>query len=171
MAVEFVVEDGTQRSDATSYLSAADADQALENLGLKDSAWDAATKTVALNNATRYIERKYRGRFVGRRASEDQALEWPRSDAEDHDEYAYDTDEIPQGVKNALALLAKAYVDDGSLESDVTAADSGIVSERIRVGDVETATTHQGRATQKRYLAAERELSHLVISGHRIERA
>lgn len=100
MALE--VEDGTGKSNADSYVSAADATTYHAAYG--NAAWAAltdASKEVALRKATRYIDTHYK--FRGTKKLSTQALEWPR--------YDYATDDIdetwpPLRLKNACCELA-----------------------------------------------------------------
>ena len=62
MAATFIVEDGTGKSDANSYITEAAADQYVENHS-GDAAWLAgqqADKEKALRLATQYIDNEYR---------------------------------------------------------------------------------------------------------------
>ena len=106
MAIEFEVEDGTSKSDATSYVSVADADQYHENHGSVD--WrdlSEEEKQAALIRATAYID-SYYDWVHGRKTDQDQALDWPRLGAYDEDEYYFDDDEMPQQVIDACCELA-----------------------------------------------------------------
>jgi len=90
MAISLVVEDGTGRSNANSYLSVEDADSYHANL-TQSAAWESAAlaaKQSALIAATQYLDCEYGGLWRGVRAHEGQALAWPRSDAQDDDGYA-----------------------------------------------------------------------------------
>lgn len=76
----FVVETGAGLSDATSYVSLADADAYHADCG--NTVWAAAAaadKQTALIRATAFIDATYRGRFPGYPAMQRlQAREWPR---------------------------------------------------------------------------------------------
>ena len=78
MALTLIKEDGTGRTDANSYATAAEADAYFEG-HLYASAWTAATATTkasALVMATRLVDSQYQ--FNGFRAHDTQALQWPR---------------------------------------------------------------------------------------------
>jgi len=98
-----VVEDGTGKSNAESYLSVADCDTYHTNMGNTGWAGDATVKEVALRKATKFLDNKFRLRWKGTRTNEDQALAWPRSNVEDIDGFYYDSDGIPQTLKDATA--------------------------------------------------------------------
>jgi len=75
----FKVEDGHAFDDSNSYGAVADADAYHLDRGNAD--WAALTpdqKQNRLVKATDYLDQRYGGRFIGERATEDQALEWPR---------------------------------------------------------------------------------------------
>lgn len=79
----FVVETGAGLSDATSYVSVADADAYHTDRG--NAVWLTAetdAKQHALVRATAFIDATYRGRFSGYPAMQRlQAREWPRTGA------------------------------------------------------------------------------------------
>ena len=110
-------------ANANSYLTLADA-QAIIDGFVEDAdvtAWASATtdqKNRALFTATQRLDRE---RFLGARATDTQALQWPRTGVRKPDTYIntyavgfpfrittdyYTDDEIPQQIKYAQALLA-----------------------------------------------------------------
>ena len=102
MALILIKEDGTGRSDANAYANAADGDAYHEG-HLYASAWTAATtasKEAVLVFATRLIDSQFQ--FAGSRASETQALQWPRVGC-------FDPDKLPSSVLSVL-LLASPFV-------------------------------------------------------------
>jgi hypothetical protein len=85
MALTLIKEDGTGRTDANSYATAAEADSYFE-AHLYASAWTAATaatKAAALVMATRLVDSQYQ--FYGYRAHDTQSLQWPRERCPDPD--------------------------------------------------------------------------------------
>ena len=99
MAIEFIVEDGTGKSDATSYVETSYIDQYAENYGYSE--WDTYStpiKQAYANQATQYIDLSFD--FKGSKTDEDNALEFPR------DFYLIDSDEIPVTLKKAVAEVA-----------------------------------------------------------------
>jgi hypothetical protein len=130
--VALIVEDGTGKADAESYVSVADADTRQANLG--NTNWATlltAEKEQALRRATLYIEQAYRERWTGYRLHKAQALSWPRWNVW-VDGYPVDTDIVPPDVAHVCADLAlKAAA--GDLAPDLT---RGIV--RKKVGPLET---------------------------------
>lgn len=117
----FVVEDGTAKSDAVSYVTMAEAD--LYHSHRNNAAWLALThgqKEAALVKATSYMAQKYRLRWKGDRVSSTQALDWPRNFVQ-YADYAfitrngaqqiggyfyYPADEVPVEIKDACCELA-----------------------------------------------------------------
>ncbi|WP_434033588.1 DnaT-like ssDNA-binding protein [Cupriavidus sp. a3] len=100
-----VVEDSTGKPDANSYVSVAEADSYHGDRG--NANWSAATtKEAALINATSYVDSLYR--FQGLRASDTQALEWPRAGVTG----------IPKRLKDAVCELALRAL-SGPLAADV----------------------------------------------------
>lgn len=71
-----IVEDGTGKADAETYVSVSVADAYHTAMG--NTAWTGtdAAKEVALRRAAQYIDNRYR--FRGERKTATQALEWPR---------------------------------------------------------------------------------------------
>lgn len=102
-----VVEDGTGKTDAESYLSVAEADA--YHLARGNSVWAAIAtqelKEQALRRALGYLEGRFRSSWKGSRLYQRQALSWPRYGV-NVDGFTLDTDVIPVDLKNAQAELA-----------------------------------------------------------------
>jgi len=146
MAATFVVEDGTGLSTANALISEAEADQYHDNNGTR-TAWDLASdKEQAIRSATKYLEVKYKGRWLGSRAVATQALSWPRAGVEDCDGYAVDSDSIPQDIKNACAELALDTVTESDLLADETSPVGIIKRQRNKVGEIEQDIEYIGGA-------------------------
>lgn len=127
----FVVEDGTGKADATSYVSIADADAYFTDRGTP-AAWTAADTTEkeqALVKGTQWLDAHYR--WNGDIASTTQALGWPRLYAEDRWERTIDDDVVPQAVKDACCEAAVR-----SMAADLEADETQKVSEEEVVGAV-----------------------------------
>ena len=112
MAIVLVVEDGTGKSDANTYTSVIDADTFNEQRGR--SAWlslEDDEKAAALIKATEFIDGTFN--WIGRKTTQEQALQWPRNDVDDYGETILVTDRdgfeitgVPAGVKKAVAEAA-----------------------------------------------------------------
>ena len=126
MAISIIATAGA--TDANSYLTLADAQSLIDGLIEDDdvTAWASATtdqKNRALYTSAQRIDRE---RFLGARATDTQAMQWPRTGVRKPDTYIntyatgfpfrittdYFTDtEIPDQIKKAQAVLA-AYLNN-----------------------------------------------------------
>lgn len=140
-----IIEDGTGRVDAESYISVAGADTRLAALGLTN--WEDLTtpeKEQALRRATVHMVQAYRSRWKGARMTRDQALDWPRYGA-CVDGWEVPTTIVPAQVAQACADLAfKAAA--GDLAPDIERA---IIREKV--GPLETEySAYSPQATRYR---------------------
>lgn len=97
-------------SNANSYCTVAEATAYFESR-LYRTTWEeaeVADQTVSLIWATRILDELYD--WLGEKASETQALRWPRYEAEDRDGFILDSATIPTFLKNATAELAGAML-------------------------------------------------------------
>jgi len=101
----FVVETGAGLSDANAYISVEDANAYHVDRG--NVAWTGteSQKQVAIVKATQYLEAAYTW-ITGYRGTATQRLNWPRHEAYDNEDWAFDIDEIPRQVQEATAELA-----------------------------------------------------------------
>lgn len=105
-----IVEDGTSVEDAESYISVEGADT--YHTGRGANLWFELTveeKEQALRRATEYMVGEYRDRWLGRRTSATQALDWPRTGvylSDLADQCRIPTTFVPRDVKAACASLA-----------------------------------------------------------------
>lgn len=125
-----IIEDGTGRADAESYISVAGADLYHGNRG--NSMWQALAterKEQLLRQATDYMA-IYDSQWVGQRAVLGQALGWPRVGAV---VYGQDvaSNVVPLPVANACAALALKAL------SGPLAPDGGQAVKRQKVGPLE----------------------------------
>jgi DnaT-like ssDNA binding protein len=116
-----VVEDGTGKADAETYIGVTDADA--YHAARANTSWAALTtpnKEAYLRRAAEYMVQVYRMRWKGTRVKSTQALDWPRAwviredfyntsltppDSVDGNFY-YPSDEVPTEVVRACAELA-----------------------------------------------------------------
>lgn len=126
-----VVEDGTGKATANTYISQADADTYFEKhlYGTSFSGASSANKDIALMMSTRLIDNYFS--FEGRKVGDSQALEFPRFDIEDRSGFLIDSGTIPQALKDATAELAKWLI-----ASDRTADASGKGFKNLQVGSL-----------------------------------
>jgi len=167
-----IVETGTAKTDAESYLSVSNADTYHSNHG--NTTWasqSTSDKEIALRNATQYLDVRYSERWRGAPVDADQSLDWPRIGARDDDNELYDSDALPQVLKDATAILALKAISE-SLLVDVSKP-GAIKRERTKVDVIVTETEYAGgRSQQKRYTLVDKMVRQLVVPGGRsFERA
>ena len=123
----FVVEDGTGKSDATSYASVASLKAYFDDRGLSYATYTDDQIQRALIDATDFLERTYTW-ATGRKGSKTQALGWPRLVAYDSDGYAFETTEIPLPVVRATIVAAKLVLSGETLIVNPT---QKVIEERV----------------------------------------
>lgn len=168
-----IVEDGTGKADAESYLSVAEISAVLATTG-EDAAWLAlASDTVreqVARKTMRALETEHA--FRGEKKTQTQATEWPRVNAEDDDGFCYPDDEIPTRLKTAFALLcAEASVPGTDLQPTQTQP-GRVQSKSVTVGKISIATTYEAGQSQVAFRRkAEALLSELVEDASLVVRA
>lgn len=130
-----IVEDGSGRPDAESYVSASDCASYAAAHGLTFPAEPGANAEAALRRGTSWLDGTYRGPFPGRRKNgRAQALEWPRTGAVDITGEEIADGEIPQEIVQACCQAAiRELAAPGSLSPDVT---PGKIKKSAKVGDI-----------------------------------
>ena len=111
---DVIVEDGSIVANSNSYTSISGVDTYALDYAYSD--WTAATETVkkqSLFKGMRYIESLS---FKGVKQTEDQTLEFPRSDLYDRNDYLMDEDFIPSGLINATYEAAIASLPTTTVE-------------------------------------------------------
>lgn len=143
-----IVEDGTGKADAETYISVADADA--YHLARANTAWAAlltADKEAHLRKAADHMLQAYRMRWKGSRVTGTQALDWPRAWVvrDDFEQSTlngsqvigsrqyYPSDDVPLEVSRACAELALRSI-SGELAPDVG---QRTVREKVDVIEVE----------------------------------
>ena len=168
----FTVEDGTGLFNANSYLSVADADT-YHTDHIDPTEWSGASqgdKEKALRLATQYLDVRYDGKWKGERSNRDQALAWPRANAQDNDGYYYDNNELPQRLKNSVAELALRVIKGDTLLGDITKPGT-IKSKSVKAGPIQTTKVYVGGMSNvKKYPLIERQIRHLIRSFNCLER-
>lgn len=136
----FTVEDGTGVAGANALCSVAVADAYFGERGVAAWTGDDADKEVALIRATDYIELRWGQRLKGAKASEEQALSFPRAGIANVAD-----DEVPLTVQRACAEYALRALGGTELQPDpVTDTGGRVVTEKTtRVGPLETTTKYQ----------------------------
>lgn len=165
MATTFVVEDGSGLSNSNALISVSEADQITENYG-NDSDWSGATnddKEDAIRQATRYMNYHYK--WNGYKSVDTQACQWPRIYIYDEDDYAIDSDVIPDRVKEACAYLALKVVKGDTLLPDFD-DESKVKREKKVIGPLTTEKEYVlGESPDKSYTVADRLVAPFVVAG------
>jgi hypothetical protein len=154
-----VVEDGTGLTAANSYVSLSDCNTYHSDRGNTSWTGEDADKEAALIRSTQYLDHHYRSQFIGYRYSEEQALEWPRYDAEDDNGYYVDM-EIPHELKHAICELALRALIGELLEDQ----DRGGAVRRVRIAEIETEYSESAPAGTV-YRFVDEILGRLLSSG------
>jgi hypothetical protein len=168
MSLTVIKETGAGLADANSYASVADGDAYFEG-HLYATAWTGATsdtKAAALVMATRLIDAQYQ--FLGYRANESQALQWPRTECPDPDRggrtwtvlgpvvsNCVPYDSVPEAVVQATCELGRELIIE-----DRTAAPpgeglatviNGSVTTRYSKSDTRPIISHVAQAMLAKY--------------------
>ncbi len=120
-----VIEDGSGKTNAQSYVSVADVQAYGVTYGLTTT---GLTEAMVMR-AMRYLEDIYFERWIGVKKTEEQALAWPRAWATRKDGYTQGESTIPVEVKNAVSALAIRAITSTSLAPDITRSDAVLEEE------------------------------------------
>lgn len=151
-----IVEDGSGKPDAESYASVAVAD--LRHSSLGNAAWaalSAGDKEIALRKATEWLGERFSGRWAGKRSTQTQALDWPRS--------CVCIDDVAIASNALPAILVRATC-DLALKSITTplTADEGAQVKSETVGPLQVVYADRARQ-QTRFAAVENGLTPLLL--------
>jgi len=162
--MSLVVEDGTSKTDADSYLSVADADtyHTAHSASTDWSGAETADKEKSLRLATQFLDAKFNGLWRGYRTYQDQSLDWPRACVEDNDGYSYVSDQMPQKLLDATAELALKVAGGDTLLDDVDRPGISKTKE-VKVGPITIKKDYLGGDSPfKRYPLVEELLRPLL---------
>jgi hypothetical protein len=114
--ITFVAETGAGLSNATSYVTVAEADD-IAALNIHSAAVWAALDNATKQNLLMYVTRVLDSRttWEGTKAVTAQALEWPRTDVVDRYSSAVASNVVPYNVRWAVVELAKFTMADDRL--------------------------------------------------------
>lgn len=118
-----IVEDGTKKTNADSYVDVSYANDYFTSHGV--SKWATLTNTqkeVALVKATDYIDNVFD--WNGKKASAEQSLNFPREDLYTKD--GYEVDGIPKVLKDAVCEATSLIINDTELYQSVS--ENGLVT-------------------------------------------
>ena len=163
MPTALTVETGTQSTTANSYITQADYNTYINDRHIARAASAPTTNDQIsyIHQAMSYFEALP---FRGNKASEEQALQFPRHDLT-IDGYGIDSDEIPDEVKTALYELAYAYEQGYGLDAPI---ERSALKEKIGEIEVEYKSSSADRVLTP---AATRALRKLVKNPMRVVRA
>jgi hypothetical protein len=116
-------------TSSNSYATQAEVQQYMDDR-LNVTAWTGATddqQKQAMIQGTRQLDALYS--WVGTKADQDQALDWPRVAAIDCEGYLIDSDEIPQRIKDAQSEYALYLLQRDTVEPDLVV--KGIKSAKV----------------------------------------
>ena len=138
--IEFVVEDGTGKTNSTSYLTVAEFRQYWANRGTSYPTDTAPATTeddkikAYLNSATEFLDITFR--FKGLKVKDEQALEFPRYGVMRRNGRLIDSDIVPTDIKNACAYLAgmKSEIELNVVENNIRSESYGPVSKAYSGG-------------------------------------
>ena len=142
-----IVEDGTGKADAESYISVLDCDALLIKWGRSSDAWEAldeATKEGLLRNSTMYIDATYAGKWSGDVLNSTQSLSWPRSNAYKTNGQSIPSDAVPVEVERACSFIAVETITGGAYADEDNGARIASESVGLGSGALSEAKTYQG---------------------------
>lgn len=139
MAATLIVEDGSGKTDANTYISLAEYDEYISCRGFVDTGTDAE-KTARIIQSKDWIEEQD-PLFQGWKHSENQALIWPRSWVVIYG-FGLDSDEIPQQLKDAQAQLTF-----DSATTDIYNVNDGLAVTKEKIDVIETEYSDNGVVT------------------------
>ena len=117
-------------------------------------------KEKALIEAAAYLQATYR--WVGEKATQAQAMDWPRVNALDGDGFAIASNIVPQKVKDAQALLALEALAGDLLPAEARGGAVKLKRERVDVVEEETEY-FEGAPGGKAYRLVDRLLAGLIV--------
>lgn len=163
-----IVEDGTGKPDAESYVSEADADTYHTNHENPTTWSDAvtATKENALRIAARYLDAKYNGRWKGIKIGQVQRLSFPRQDIHDESGFVLPSSTLPRMLVDACSVLAEKHLSETDGLMPDSDAGGRILEEQVGVGRgavIEKIKYSGGKTALKTFNIVEAMLTDLLI--------
>lgn len=128
MAIALVVEDGTGKANANSYLSVEEASDQFAGSEMEQT-WTTMSsqqQEKLLRDATKWLEARFR--FYGEALTADQALQWPRTKNFDELGRIIPAGVIPKQLKDAVFALAYAFAADPDSADDVVSGQGAVKS-------------------------------------------
>lgn len=146
-----IVEDGTAKNDAQSYVDGTYA--TAYHLALGNTSWADRPdlQESSLVRATQMLDLLYGPKYISRKTTKQQALLFPRLGFYDNNQDFIAGNEIPTAVKNAVCELALEIVTANGTELLVANPAAGIKSVTQKVGDLEESITYSSASNQKTF--------------------
>lgn len=142
-----------ESATAVAYDTAANADAYFTARGVATWTGAEAAKEAALVRGCDYLERRYRGKWVGMKTTQAQSLSWPRGYVDDVDGYAIDAETVPSQVKYANFEAALLVLTGTDLEP-VLERGGATTLERVKAGPVESETQYSAGASVRSKITA-----------------
>lgn len=149
-----IIEDGTGKVDAESYVTIAEINDYAAKKGASFPIAGAAESAAeaAARRATSWLDGFYADRFPGRPTRQEQALEWPRSEVEWRGSIL-GSDVIPAPIKRACCEAAiRELASPNSLSPDVVQSERVV---RSKVGELEEQYADVGGVNASRPIITE----------------
>lgn len=149
-----------------------------------DNYWEDATLTGGADDKEQFLrlgaewlDLEFGPLWRGRRNESTQALDWPRYQADDDDDFLFDSDALPTSLvrANIEAAARVATATGNELMPDDTTGGAAISRKRVKAGPVEQDITYAGggasSASTTTYAKVEALVRELVHPAGRIRRA
>lgn len=166
-----IVEDGTGKSDAESYVSVAEAIVYITKFYPSSTFLTSTTEEqeAFCRQATQYLDMRYGGRWLGEKANKTQALDWPRQDAE-IDGYLQESNSLPQKLKDAAFESIQIFV-AGDDPFEANDSFGTVKSEAVKVGPISESIEYMGgKSSYKKYPKVDNIVRAITESAGSIER-
>lgn len=126
------VEDGTGKAAAVSYISASDAGSYFSARGVETwTEYGSDEQEAALVRATSALDSWLRGRWLGTKKTQTQALAWPRTDVVDEEGFDVSESIVPIQVKQATCEIALIELGGEHFIQQSVSRDNTVASESV----------------------------------------
>ncbi len=122
---DFIVEDGSGKSNSNAYVTVAEVDLYLDKYttATVDTSWSALDNTDkqrAIQRATLELDNRFRLRYKGGKAVHEQNLSWPRSNASDDSKHTIRWDIVPIPIKDSTSEVCRVIAESKDTLPDLT---------------------------------------------------
>jgi hypothetical protein len=157
-----VVEDGTRKANAEAYATVVAYKAYCDGRGITYG--NDASIEVALRKGADYMEAEYSARWAGYKATDAQALSWPRYEVPRPDS-PYDDADIASDVVPAQIVRANILMAVRAAAGEDLLPDQGQAIKRERVEGAVDVTYQDGTRSTKSYPAVDGILAPLLAGG------